>query len=89
MSENIKNTTNDKKEVLIKLNTLEDVKNFVSIACMYDFDIDLSTGRYIVDAKSIMGIFSLDLTKTIKLTAHTDKDTNLFDKIEKYTVSED
>ena len=51
--------------------TIVDVKNFVNIVNKYDFDIDLISDRYVVDAKSIMGIFSLDLMNPITLTAHS------------------
>ena len=57
----------------IKLNTIADVKKFVNIVVKYDFDIDLTSGRYTVDAKSIMGIFSLDLTKNITVEVHDDE----------------
>lgn len=53
----------------IRLVTISDIRDFVNIAAKYDFDIDLRSGRYVVDAKSIMGIFSLDLMKPIELTA--------------------
>ena len=56
----------------IILNSINDVKNFVNIVNKYDFDIDLISDRYVVDAKSIMGIFSLDLTKKITVEAHTE-----------------
>ncbi|MBQ4631327.1 MAG: HPr family phosphocarrier protein [Clostridia bacterium] len=56
----------------VKINSIGDVKNFVNIVGKYDFDIDLISDRYVVDAKSIMGIFSLDLTKPIKVEVHTD-----------------
>lgn len=56
----------------IMLKSINDVKDFVNIVNRYDFDVDLTSGRYIVDAKSIMGIFSLDLSKPIKVEAHTD-----------------
>ncbi len=56
----------------ILINSIDDVKNFVNIVNRYSFDIDLISGRYIVDAKSIMGIFSLDLGSPIKVEAHTD-----------------
>lgn len=76
------------KEFNIMLGTINDVKEFVNIVSQYDFDIDLSSGKYVVDAKSIMGIFSLDLTKKIRLEAHTDDDNNdFFEKIKKYVVS--
>lgn len=70
----------------IKLSSIEDVRNFVNIVSKYDMEIDLSSGRYIVDAKSIMGIFSLDLMKPIKLTAHTDDPDPLFAEIKPYIV---
>ena len=53
----------------ILLNSINDVKEFVNIVSKYDFDIDLTSGRYVVDAKSIMGIFSLNLSKPIKVEA--------------------
>lgn len=56
----------------ILLKEINDVKNFVNIVCRFDTEMDLSSGRYIVDAKSIMGIFSLDLTKPIKAEIVTD-----------------
>lgn len=56
----------------IKLSTIEDIRKFVDTVTRRDYDIDLSSGRYVVDAKSIMGIFSLDLMNKILLTAHTD-----------------
>ena len=56
----------------IILSSINDVKNFVNIVNKYDFDIDLTSDRYVVDAKSIMGIFSLDLTKAIKVEIYSD-----------------
>ncbi|MDK2801253.1 MAG: phosphocarrier protein HPr [Clostridiales bacterium] len=56
----------------IMLHSINDVKNFVNIVSKYDFDVDLASGRYVVDAKSIMGIFSLDLSKPIKVEVHSD-----------------
>ena len=62
------------KTLVIKLDTINDVKNFVNIVSKYDFDMDLMSGRYAVDAKSIMGIFSLDLSKPIDLNIHASED---------------
>ena len=59
-------------ETMIELNAINDVKEFVNTVMLFDYDVDLLSGRYAVDAKSIMGIFSLDLSKPIKLQAHTD-----------------
>ncbi len=58
------------KSKTILLGTINDVKEFVQIVSGYDFDIDLVSGRYAVDAKSIMGIFSLDLAKPIEVKVH-------------------
>ncbi len=60
------------KEINVVLNSIVDVKNFVNIVNKYDFEVDLTSGRYVVDAKSIMGIFSLDLGKPIRVELHTD-----------------
>jgi phosphotransferase system HPr-like phosphotransfer protein len=60
------------KTINVSLFSNTDVKDFVNIVSRYDFDIDLVSGRYVVDAKSIMGIFSLDLSKPIDLTIHAE-----------------
>ncbi len=74
------------KSVDIKLSSIEDVRNFVNIVSRYEMDIDLLSGRYIVDAKSIMGIFSLDLLKPIKLTAHAEDTDALLAEIKPYII---
>jgi phosphotransferase system HPr-like phosphotransfer protein len=56
----------------VSLKSINDVKDLVNIVSKYDFDVDLVSGRYIVDAKSIMGIFSLDLSKPIQVEVHSD-----------------
>lgn len=76
------------QSVFIRLSTIQDVRSFVEIVCASDVDIDLSSGRYVVDAKSIMGIFSLDLLNPIKLTAHSDNCKELFDKLSQFIVNE-
>ncbi len=70
----------------ISLQAINDVKEFVNIVMSFDFDIDLVSGRYAVDAKSIMGIFSLDLSKPITLNAHTDDASQLRAKIDKFII---
>lgn len=70
----------------VSLQAINDVKDFVNIVMKYDFDIDLVSGRYAVDAKSIMGIFSLDLSKPIELNAHTDDAEKFMAEIAKYIV---
>ena len=59
------------KTVQISLNSIGKVKSFVNAITQFDFDFDLISGRYVIDAKSIMGIFSLDLSKPIELAIHT------------------
>lgn len=63
------------QKVVISLNSIDKVKSFVNTISQYDFDFDLISGRYVIDAKSIMGIFSLDLSKN--LTLNIQKDDNL------------
>lgn len=60
------------KTVSISLNSIDKVKAFVNDISKYDFDFDLVSGRYVIDAKSIMGIFSLDLSKPIDLNIHAE-----------------
>ena len=62
------------KTVRISLNSIDKVKSFVNELVHYsDVDFDLVSGRYVIDAKSIMGIFSLDLSKPIDLNIHADE----------------
>ncbi len=58
------------KKVMISLNSIDKVKSFVNDISRFDYDFDLVSGRYVIDAKSIMGIFSLDLSKPIELNIH-------------------
>jgi phosphocarrier protein HPr len=60
------------KTVKISLNSIDKVKAFVNEISKFDCDFDLVSGRYVIDAKSIMGIFSLDLSKPIKVEVHSD-----------------
>ncbi|HIS80888.1 MAG TPA: HPr family phosphocarrier protein [Candidatus Scatomonas merdavium] len=60
------------KTVQISLNSIDKVKSFVNEISKFDFDFDLVSGRYVIDAKSIMGIFSLDLSKPIDLNIHSE-----------------
>ena len=59
--------------VKISLNSIDKVKSFVNDLTKFDSDFDLVSGRYVIDAKSIMGIFSLDLSKPIDLHSHEEK----------------
>lgn len=60
------------KSVKISLNSIDKVKSFVNDITRFDYDFDLVSGRYVIDAKSIMGIFSLDLSKPIDLNIHAE-----------------
>ncbi len=60
------------KTVKVTLNSIDKVKSFVNEISHFEFDFDLVSGRYVIDAKSIMGIFSLDLSKPIDLNIHAD-----------------
>ena len=72
------------KSINVMINSINDVKNFVNIVSKYDFDIDLISDRYVVDAKSIMGIFSLDLTKPITVDVHTDDADEIMEELKPY-----
>ena len=64
------------KTVKISLNSIDKVKAFVNYITYFDVDFDLVSGRYVIDAKSIMGIFSLDLSKPIDLNIHAEGDSS-------------
>lgn len=70
----------------VLLNTIEKVKGFSAIVQNFDYDMDLSTGRYVIDAKSIMGIFSLNLFNVLTLTIHAEKADDLLEAIKEYIV---
>ena len=70
----------------IRLNATEDVKEFVQAASKCDFDVDISYNRVLIDAKSILGILSMDLTKVLTVTCHgEDREFNRF--LQKYAVA--
>lgn len=72
------------KEFTVLLSSINDVKAFVNSVSKYDYEIDLTSGRYVVDAKSIMGIFSLDLTQPIKVEAHSDDCADLLSELDPF-----
>ena len=76
------------KTVQISLNSIDKVKSFVNDITKFDYDFDLVSGRYVIDAKSIMGIFSLDLSKPIDLNIHAVGAAldNVMQIISKYTI---
>ena len=65
------------KTVKISLNSIDKVKAFVNEISKFDCDFDLVSGRYVIDAKSIMGIFSLDLSKPIDLNIHAEAESSI------------
>ena len=76
------------KTVFIRLSTIQDVRDFVNIVTSYNGEIDLSSGRYVVDGKSIMGIYSLDLLNPIKMIVHSDDCPELMEKLSRFIVKE-
>ena len=76
-------------ETTISLQAINDVKDFVNTVMLFNYDIDLVSGRYAVDAKSIMGIFSLDISKPIDLNIHNaDNLDEIMEHLQPYLVTE-
>ena len=74
------------QKIRITLSSIQDIRKFVNEVTLLDYEVDLEQGRYIVDAKSIMGIFALDITSPIKVVASTNDATPFFSAIEKFVV---
>ena len=74
------------KSVPIKLNFAEEVKTFVNTVNRYPYEVDLRSGRHVVDAKSILGIFSLDLSKPITMDVYDDDCDDLIADIQPFTI---
>ena len=75
------------KTVKVSLKSIDKVKAFVNDITQFDSDFDLVSGRYVIDAKSIMGIFSLDLSKDIELRIHNEDDINdILEALKPYLV---
>jgi phosphotransferase system HPr-like phosphotransfer protein len=72
------------KSIKISLEMAQRVKEFVNITQNYSFEILLKSGKYIVDAKSILGIFSLDLSQPIVVEAYSDNCDELLEKLKKF-----
>lgn len=70
----------------IRINAINDVKDFVSIVSDCEYDVDIISGRYAIDAKSIMGIFSLDLSNDLELKIHSDDCGEFLDEISRFIV---
>ena len=76
------------KTVQISLNSIDKVKSFVNAITQYEYDFDLISGRYVIDAKSIMGIFSLDLSKPINLNIHANEEMDAILEVLKPYITE-
>ncbi len=74
------------KSIKVSLSMAESVKNFVNIVNKYPYDIDLRSGRFLIDAKSLLGIFSLDLSKPIVLEIHNDNCDELLTELAPFIV---
>ena len=74
------------RETKIVLKGIEDVRKFVKEVIMLEFDVDLVQGRYVVDAKSVMGIFSLDLLSPIAVQLHGENTEAFLAKIARFIV---
>ncbi|MCI9415497.1 MAG: HPr family phosphocarrier protein [Clostridiales bacterium] len=72
----------------VKFETVVDAQKFVGICNDMKFKVELHSGPYVIDAKSIMGIFSLDFSKPIELCAHCDNGGDFADKIAPYLLQE-
>ena len=70
----------------VNLNSIDSVKEFVNVVAKFDIDMELVSGRYVIDAKSIMGIFSLDLSKPVEFTIHAEESrcSDLLEQISKF-----
>lgn len=71
----------------IKLETINDVKMFVNTVSRFDFEADLVQGRYAVDAKSIMGIFSLDLSQELTIHIHSENCVDFLEAIDSFIIN--
>ena len=74
------------KSFKVMLSSIEDVKTLVEIVNEFDFDVDMVSGRYVVDAKSLMGIFSLDLAKPVSMRVYAEETEKLEEKLEKFIL---
>ncbi len=75
-------------EMKAKVNTMEDIKTFVSYLNQFPNDVDVSSAQYVVDGKSILGVFSLDLEKTLTVKFHGEISAELEEKLAQFKVAE-
>ena len=74
------------KSVKISLEMVQKVKEFVSITQDCPYEILLKSGKYVVDAKSILGIFSLDLSQPLTVEIYSDDCADLLEKLKKFAA---
>lgn len=74
------------KSITVSLETVQKVKEFVAVTQNTEYEILLKSGRYVVDAKSILGIFSLDLSKPLTVEIYCDDCDFLIESLKKFTV---
>jgi phosphotransferase system HPr-like phosphotransfer protein len=75
------------KSIKVNINSIDKVKKFVNVITLFDNDFDLVAGRYVIDAKSIMGIFSLDLSQDLELVIQRDNDLDkILDELKDFIV---
>lgn len=70
----------------IRINAINDVKDFATIVSGCPYIVDITSGRYTVDAKSIMGLFSLDLSNDLDIKIHSDDCGDFLDEISRFIV---
>ena len=74
------------KELSIRIDSINDVKKFVNIVSRYEYDVDIVSGRYAIDAKSIMGLFSIDLSKSVTMKIHSNDCDDLLAEVKQFAV---
>lgn len=74
------------RTVQVNINSIDKVKSFVNTVTAFDAEFDLISGRFVIDAKSIMGIFSLDLSKPITLNIYNDDDDQILESLKPFIV---
>ena len=65
------------QKFIVNLNSINKIKEFSNDISQFESDVDVVSGRYVIDAKSIMGLFSLDLSKPIQIMIHSDNEFEL------------
>ncbi|MBQ7980226.1 MAG: HPr family phosphocarrier protein [Oscillospiraceae bacterium] len=76
------------KKTEVILSNINEVRDFVNLVILMNYEVDLMQGKHLINAKSVMGIFSLDLLSPITVIAHNDNTDDFFKKLEKFKVKE-